>query len=101
MKRLILRYFLLLVCFVCNISSWADSYTEDGIIYEVYDSTSTASVIGVKDKSITNVNINSRVAGYDVTSIAPFAFYNCSSLSSINVPNSVKTIGDGAFYFCI
>lgn len=92
------HWLLLLVGLFCAFPLCADSYTEDGIVYEVYDN--TASVIGVKDKSITNVNINSRVAGYDVTSIAPFAFYNCSLLSSINISNSVTSIGDGAFYGC-
>ncbi|MEE0083353.1 MAG: leucine-rich repeat domain-containing protein, partial [Paludibacteraceae bacterium] len=28
------------------------------------------------------------------------AFYGCSSLQTVNIPNSVKSIGDGAFYRC-
>ena len=35
-----------------------------------------------------------------VTTIGYGAFYGCSSLQSIDIPNSVTTIGDGAFYGC-
>jgi hypothetical protein len=35
-----------------------------------------------------------------VTSIGGGAFYNCSSLASVTIPNSVTTIGDNAFSGC-
>ena len=35
-----------------------------------------------------------------VTEIGNFAFYNCSGLTSIDIPNSVTEIGINAFYGC-
>ena len=35
-----------------------------------------------------------------VTTIGEYTFTNCTSLSSVTIPNSVTTIGDGAFHSC-
>lgn len=36
----------------------------------------------------------------DAASIGNYAFYNCTSLTNIAIPNTVKTIGASAFYSC-
>ena len=37
---------------------------------------------------------------YDVVKIGEYAFYKCSGLTSITIPESVTTIGEYAFYYC-
>ncbi|MCD8373140.1 MAG: leucine-rich repeat protein [Clostridia bacterium] len=47
-----------------------------------------------------SVEIPSTVRGVAVTGIGEEAFYNCSSLTSITIPDSVTSIGCYAFYGC-
>ena len=97
------QWLLLLVCFVATLPSWAEDYTEDGIIYDINTSTNTATVKGLEDKSATSAiyaKIKKRVAGCDVTSIGRSAFEDCRALVSINIPNSVTSIEWGAFRGC-
>lgn len=95
------QWLLLLVCFVATLPSWAEDYIRDGIIYYLDRSAKTATVIGLENKSATSVEIRSYVLGCKVTSIGKRAFQECSSLSSINIPNSVTSIGEYAFLDCI
>ena len=46
------------------------------------------------------VTIPSTLGGRTVTSIGNYAFYNCSHLTSISIPNSVTNIGSQAFSGC-
>ena len=45
--------------------------------------------------SLTSINIPD-----GVSSIGAYAFYGCSSLTSINIPDGVTSIGGSAFYYC-
>jgi len=46
------------------------------------------------------ITIPPTLGGYDTVAIGNNAFYNCTSLTSVNVPSSVTSIGDWAFYNC-
>lgn len=62
------------------------------------DGTCTVSRIGTCTD--TGIKIPSVYNGEKVTSIGDFAFYGCSNLTSISIPNSVTSIGKFAFYDC-
>ena len=57
-------------------------------------------VTGLMNKSLTKLIIPEYYCGRKVTSIGDMAFYFCSSLTSIEIPNSITSIGEGAFSDC-
>ena len=68
-------------------------YYDDGYCHTSNDIIGEHAFYGCS--SLTSVNIPSSVKW-----IGSYAFYGCSSLTSVNIPSSVKWIGSYAFYGC-
>ena len=60
----------------------------------------TYAVTGIGTCKNTDVVISPYYKGKKVTNIGAWAFYNCYSLTSITIPDSVTSIGDRAFSDC-
>ena len=52
-----------------------------------------------KDSAVEVIIPSKDSGGHDVTSIGSSAFYNCRSLTSVTIPDSVTSIGDWAFHY--
>ena len=55
---------------------------------------------GISKTSITMVNIAKKYKGTDVTVIDNLAFAGCTNIVKIKLPNTLKSIGQAAFYGC-
>ena len=60
----------------------------------------TITIIGSNPKASGNLVIPTIIENLPVTSIGPRAFYNCSGLTNITIPDGVVSIGEGAIAAC-
>nr|WP_177296266.1 leucine-rich repeat protein [uncultured Blautia sp.] len=80
--------------FTGSVATYEEDYS-----YLIFDKT-TGTIIDLNDTSMTEVIIPESIDGVDVTSIGNFAFSECTSLTSISIPDSVTSIGNYAFSKC-
>ena len=102
MKRLYLLTFLL-----CLFGQGGAQSLIDGIYYDLDADNLTAEVTrapDAKNRYSGSITIPESVTyegmEYSVTSIGDYAFYDCSGLTSITIPNSVRIIKQRAFSGC-
>ncbi len=90
-----------------NMVALADTETVDGVTWTYTVSNGEVSLGGgsfdctaVPTSTSGDITIPSSLGGYPVTSIGDSAFYWCSSLASVTIPDSVTSIGVYAFFSC-
>lgn len=85
----------------------ADTATVDGYTY-TYSVTDGKATIGtgetvktaVSPKPTGRLTVPSELGGYPVTGLGESAFYNCTGLTDVTIPNGVTHIGPRAFSCC-
>ena len=105
------NFFLLLTLLCLSLSARAHDAEVDGIFYNLDADNKTATVTFQGDNYD---SYNNEYSGdvvipetvtydgitYSVTSLGERCFYDCSSLTSITIPNSVTSLGDECFSGC-
>ena len=108
MKQLI-KTTLLLLALLLPALAMAHDFEVDGIYYKINGNEATVTFRGYNCSSFYNeysgpVVIPAAVTyngtTYPVTSIGDAAFYTCTGLTNIDIPNSVTSIGSNAFNTC-
>ena len=111
MKTKLFTLFLALVTSVGIMSQEVDDEVEIGGLYYVLFKDLTAAVMYDKYMSsdnysgLTTANIQSSITTYNgktycVNKIMNYAFWDCTNLTSVTIPSSVTSIGEGAFSGC-
>ena len=83
-------------CSVCNYTQ-STAVSTDGLLFGLNDDGQSYALISYGTSTETIVDIPSTYNGYPVTKISSGAFQG-SNITSVTMPNTIKQIGDRAFY---
>ena len=111
MKQKLFTLLLAVAASVGTMFAWDYERVQIGDLYYNLDATNQTAEVTSQNSSfpywsttITTANIPSLVTynsvSYSVTSIGYEAFYYCTGLTSVTIPNSVTSIGYSAFLYC-
>ena len=106
-KLQIKRFFASLLLLAVSALSWAYDFELDGIYYDKNDDDKSVTVTYKELSSgyysgivIIPGSVTYGGKTYSVTRIGALAFFYCSNLTSVTIPNSVTDIGQSAFCYC-
>jgi hypothetical protein len=103
------KIFTLFITTICIIKFYAINFQVDGIYYNTINENEVGVAYGAPSTVFPNTYTGDIVipaivtyndTTYNVTSIEDYAFYQCTGLTSITIPASIKSIGDMAFFGC-
>ena len=109
----LVRYsFLMITLLLCSLAAKAHDFEVGGIFYNITSSTDMTVAVTFKGSSYSSysgeysgdvvipstVTYNSET--YSVVEIDGLTFYQCTSVTSVNIPDGVTSIGNSAFLYC-
>ena len=110
MKKL--KHLFTALLLLCCLTATAHDFETGGIYYNITSNTDKTVCVTYRGKSyyeysneytgsvVIPESVTYNGTTYSVTSIEDFAFFECTGLTSITIPNSVTSIRDYAFEYC-
>ena len=88
-------------CTVCGLRIDEVIYAgSTGLMYRVEADGKTCTIKGIGTCTDTEIVIPTHIDGYEVVRIGSDAFENCEAITTVSIPNTVKSVGEAAFVRC-